>query len=61
PAPSGDQPRAEAQLAPRLVKVGISDGVWTQLRDETLAAGALVVTEERSSPEAERRKFLGIF
>ena len=62
PAPSGgDLPRVEVKLAPRLVKVGISDGVWTELRDETLAAGALVVIEERSSPEAERRKFLGIF
>jgi HlyD family secretion protein len=60
-ASGGELPRAEAKLAPRLVKVGISDGVWTELRDETLAAGALVVTEERASPEAERRKFLGIF
>jgi len=62
PPPSGgDLPKVDAKLAPRLVKVGISDGVWTELRDDTLAAGALVVVEERSSPEAERRKFLGIF
>jgi HlyD family secretion protein len=52
---------AQPKLSPRLLSVGISDGVWTQLRDGTLAPGALVVTEERSSPEAERRKFLGIF
>ena len=52
---------AEPKLVARVVKVGISDGVWTELRDDTLAVSARVVTEERSSPESERRKFLGIF
>ncbi|MEY2933896.1 MAG: hypothetical protein RL033_4645 [Pseudomonadota bacterium] len=58
---ASEAPPAEPQLSPLLVHVGISDGIWTELRDTSLAPGALVVTEERSSPEGERRKFLGIF
>ena len=60
-APPAEGKPAEPKLAARVVRVGISDGVWTELRDDTLALGARVVTEERSSPESERRKFLGIF
>jgi HlyD family secretion protein len=60
-APPADGKPAEPKLSPRVVRVGISDGVWTELRDDTLAPGTRVVTEERSSPESERRKFLGIF
>jgi len=60
-APPADGKPAEPKLVARVVKVGISDGVWTELRDDTLAVSAHVVTEERSSPESERRKFLGIF
>jgi HlyD family secretion protein len=54
------KPRDPA-LVPLEVRVGISDGVWTELTDGALAAGAQVVTEERSSPNEQRRKFLGIF
>jgi HlyD family secretion protein len=61
PAASTSAAPIEAQLTPKLVRVGISDGVWTELRDATVAAGARVVTEERASPDSERRKFLGIF
>jgi len=59
PAAGGVAP--EPKITPKLVRIGISDGVWTELRDPELAAGTRVVTEERSSPESERRKFLGIF
>jgi HlyD family secretion protein len=59
PAAGGAAP--EPKVAPQLVHVGISDGVWTELRDSALGAGARVVTEERAAPESERRKFLGIF
>jgi HlyD family secretion protein len=52
---------ASQRVSPRIVRVGISDGVWTELRDPSFSVGALVVTEERSSPEERRRKFLGIF
>lgn len=59
--PSGaDKPPAPA-LLPRKVRVGISDGVWTELTDATLVAGTRVVTEERVPPSEQRRKFLGIF
>jgi len=61
PAPAANGGAPEPQLTPKLVRVGISDGVWTELRAPALAAGVRVVTEERSSPESERRKFLGIF
>jgi HlyD family secretion protein len=60
-APAVGAAPVEPKLSARLVGVGISDGVWTELRDPSLRAGARVVTEERSSPEGERRKFLGIF
>jgi HlyD family secretion protein len=68
PAPAGvqepgAQPAGVAQqlISPRIVPVGITDGVWTELRDPSFSVGDLVVTEERSSPEERRRKFLGIF
>jgi HlyD family secretion protein len=61
PAPATGGALLEPKPRAQLVRVGISDGVWTELRDTTLAAGAHVVTEERASPESERRKFLGIF
>jgi HlyD family secretion protein len=57
-APKG---AASQRISPRVVRVGISDGVWTELQDPSFSVGALVVTEERSSPEERRRKFLGIF
>ncbi len=57
PAPGVPQ----QNITPRVVYVGISDGVWTEIERDSLDAGALVVTEERSSPEEKRRKFLGLF
>jgi HlyD family secretion protein len=57
---AGAAPPAPA-LLPRKVRVGITDGVWTELADATLGAGARVVTEERIPPGEQRRKFLGIF
>jgi HlyD family secretion protein len=60
PAASGSAGPADQKLVARSIRVGISDGVWTELKDSTLAAGAAVVTEEHSAPD-ERRKFLGIF
>jgi HlyD family secretion protein len=47
-------------LKPLIVGIGISDGVWTELKDHAIAAGAQVVTEERASEEG-RQKFLGVF
>lgn len=60
PAPDG-KGTPDPVLVPLKVRVGISDGVWTELTDATLAEGGLVVTEERNTPEDKRRKFLGIF
>jgi HlyD family secretion protein len=54
-------PQVKQHVSPRLVRVGITDGVWTELLDKSLSVGDQVVTEERSSPEEKRRKFLGIF
>lgn len=60
------KPAAEAEnlpketLKPLVVRIGISDGVWTELKDHALAKGGQVVTEERASEDG-RRKFLGIF
>jgi HlyD family secretion protein len=47
-------------LKPAVVRIGISDGVWTERKDDAIAVGAPVVTEERASEEG-RQKFLGIF
>jgi hypothetical protein len=55
----GKEPNAP-KLEPAVVRVGISDGVWTELRDSTLVAGTEVVTSERAADD-KRRKFLGIF
>jgi HlyD family secretion protein len=62
PVAKGDanDPAAPA-LEPKVVRVGISDGVWTELRDAPLAVGTEVVTGERTSDADKRRKFLGIF
>lgn len=60
-ASAGGTALPEQKISPRVVRVGISDGVWTQLEENGLPAGTLVVTEERSSPGDKRRKFLGIF
>ncbi len=61
PADAADAARPAQKLTPRLVRVGVTDGVWTELRDESLGRGTLVVTEERGASEDKRRKFLGIF
>jgi HlyD family secretion protein len=55
------EPAAAPPLEPKLVRIGISDGAWTELRDSPLAVGAEVVTSERPSDADKRRKFLGIF
>jgi len=57
---------AEGQPAPpplesKVVRIGISDGAWTELRDSPLAPGAEVVTSERAADGDKRRKLLGIF
>jgi HlyD family secretion protein len=56
-----NQPAAAPPLEPKLVRIGISDGAWTELRDSPLSIGAEVVTGERPSDADKRRKFLGIF
>lgn len=63
PAPAGGPGASSSDpvLAVRTVRIGISDGVWTELADGGLPVGTRVVTEERISPEEKRRKFLGIF
>jgi HlyD family secretion protein len=52
---------SEPSLKALIVPVGISDGVWTALEDDTLKVGSKVVIQERSSPEEQRRKCLGLF
>ena len=42
----------------RTVRVGISDGAWTELREPSLLPGTVVVTGERSAPEEKRRRGL---
>jgi HlyD family secretion protein len=54
-------PAKGPKLLPKLVQVGISDGAWSELKSPEPVRGAKVVTEERSSPKDERRKFLGVF
>ncbi len=56
---SGGLPGAE-QLSSRVVDIGITDGVWTELKNDGIASGTQVVTEQRDREE-NRRKFLGIF
>jgi len=51
---------APPKLEPRVVRIGLSDGIWTELKD-ALPVGTEVVTSERAAQGAERRKFLGIF
>lgn len=58
-AASEDAP--EPGVQPVVVKVGISDGVWTAIESSELESGSEVVVQERSSPKERRRKFLGIF
>lgn len=55
---SGTPPKET--LKPLIVQIGISDGIWTELKDQVLKPGVRVVTEERASKD-DRRKFLGIF
>jgi HlyD family secretion protein len=58
----GDEKKPNApELVPTVVRIGISDGVWTELRDSALATGTEVVTSERAAADDKRRKFLGIF
>jgi HlyD family secretion protein len=61
PASSGDGPPPAPKLQPNVVRIGISDGAWTELRDAPLAVGTEVVTSERAAQDDKRRKFLGIF
>jgi HlyD family secretion protein len=62
PEPADDDAKpATPPLEARLVRIGISDGAWTELRDSALPAGTEVVTGERASDTDKRRKFLGIF
>ena len=50
-------PGAE-QAEERVVPVGITDGIWTELRDGALAEGAEVITEQR---DAEKKRGFRIF
>lgn len=60
-APTGDSEAPPKQkVTPQLVRVGISDGTWTELKGNELGPGTHVVIEERNS-ENQRKKFLGIF
>jgi hypothetical protein len=54
-------PPAAPPLEPRVVRIGISDGAWTELRGSPLPVGTEVVTSERANDADKRRKFLGIF
>lgn len=60
-APAEVAPTPDPQIEPRVVGVGISDGVWTELTSGGLAVGDQVVIQERTPPKEERRKFLGLF
>jgi HlyD family secretion protein len=53
------QPGPKEKLKPLVVRVGISDGVWTELKDRVLEPGGRVVTEQRASKDGGQ-KFLGI-
>jgi HlyD family secretion protein len=61
--PGAAEPGAPAgpKLEPQVVSIGLSDGIWTELRGGPLAVGTEVVTSERAGPGDQRRKFLGIF
>jgi len=51
---------APPKLEPRVVRIGLSDGIWTELVDGAPGVGTEVVTSERAQDD-KRRKFLGIF
>ena len=61
--PASDKPGEPVapKLEPRVVRVGLSDGIWTELKDGALGAGTEVVTSERAAQGDQRRKFLGVF
>ncbi len=50
----------EEQVAPFVIESGITDGLWTQVRGEGLAAGTELVTEQTDKSENSRR-FFGLF
>jgi HlyD family secretion protein len=52
-------PQGKEQLADKVVKVGITDGVWTELPGAELAPGAQVVVEQKD--EKQKAKRFGIF
>lgn len=56
--PAGGEPGQERALE-KIVKIGITDGAWTEIIGDSLGPGTAVVTEQRDKPE--RRKFLGLF
>jgi HlyD family secretion protein len=51
-------PLGSETIGDRVVKIGITDGVWTELRDDTLPEGSKVVVEQR---EEKKKKRFGIF
>lgn len=50
----------EEQLSSLVITTGITDGVWTEVRGDRLAAGLELVTEQTDRQE-KKRKFLGLF
>jgi HlyD family secretion protein len=62
---AGNEPRAssapeKATAEVLQVRLGVSDGVWTEVSSPDLAQGTLVITRERA-PEGDRRRLLGLF
>jgi len=51
-------PPGEEQLEDRVVELGITDGVWTELEGEGLPEGTAVVVEQR---EDKKKKRFGLF
>jgi hypothetical protein len=56
---AGGEPGAEV-LTADVVELGVTDGMWTEVRSKSLTAGTSVVTEQRDK-EPSRRKFMGLF
>ena len=50
----------QEQVAARVIDLGITDGVWTEVLSKGLSAGMEFVTEQRDR-QKERRPTLGIF
>ena len=44
----------QEEIAPKVIEIGVTDGIWTELRGQALTPKSQVVVEERSPPKKKR-------